>query len=286
MAVTVTTVPTAYVPPAGVGWAAMDPAATFVSVSTYCAVKVAVTLLAASIVTLQGLLLPVQAPDQLVNQEPGAGVAVRVTTVPAAYFPTTGAGWAAIDPPPSVVRNSVYCAVKVAVTLLGRSIVTTQVTLLPEQSPAQPVNRKPGSGAAVRVTLVPAAYFPAVGGRSGVIDPPPSVVRNSVYCAVKVAVTLLAASIITTQVTLLPEQAPAQPVNRKPGSGVAVRVTLVPAAYFPAVGGRSGVIEPPPSVVSNSVYCAVKLAVTLLAASIVTLQVTLAPEQAPDHPAN
>src|SRR6266436_4145929 len=118
-------------------------------------------------------------------------MAVTVTTVPTAYVPPAGVGWAAIDPPPTVVRNSVYCAVKVAVTLLAASIVTTQVTLLPEQSPAQPVNRKPGSGVAVRVTLVPAAYFPAVGCRSGVIEPPPSVVSNSVYCAVKLAVTLL-----------------------------------------------------------------------------------------------
>jgi hypothetical protein len=46
------------------------------------AVKVAVTLLAAFIVTLQ-TPVPVQAPDQLLNRYPAAGTGVRVTTVPA-----------------------------------------------------------------------------------------------------------------------------------------------------------------------------------------------------------
>jgi hypothetical protein len=60
---------------------APDP--TVVRVSANCVtVKVAVTLLAASIVTLHAPL-PVQAPDQPLNWKFAAGVAVNVTTVPA-----------------------------------------------------------------------------------------------------------------------------------------------------------------------------------------------------------
>jgi hypothetical protein len=90
-------------------------------------------------------------------------------------------------------------------------------------------------------------------------------------------------------------------------AGTGVRVTTVPALYLPATGavwamiaalpaagkgaGR-GVIVPIPTVVNVSVNCAgggggvVKVAVTLLVASIVTLQVALLPEQAPDQPPN
>src|SRR5438876_1106751 len=105
-------------------------------------------------------------------------------------------------------------------------IVTVQLMLVPEQAD------KPAAGAAVRV-----------------------------------AVTLLIPSIFTVQGLTLPEQSPDQPVNSDPGPGVAVRVTLVPSAYLPAVGVGTGVIEPAPIVVSHSVYCAVKVAVTVLAAS-------------------
>ncbi|MCE7985929.1 MAG: hypothetical protein DYG89_32525 [Caldilinea sp. CFX5] len=45
--------------------------------------------------------------------------------------------------------------------------------------------------------------------------------------AVKVAVTLLAASIVTWQVLPLPAHAPLQPPKREPAVGVAVRVTTV-----------------------------------------------------------
>ena len=43
--------------------------------------KVAVTLFAALILSVQVVAVPVQAPDQLVNLEPEAGVAVKVTLV-------------------------------------------------------------------------------------------------------------------------------------------------------------------------------------------------------------
>ena len=46
----------------------------------------------------------------------------------------------------------------------------------------------------------------------------------------KSAVTLLAPSIITTQLPV-PEQAPDQPSNDQPEAGLAVKVTEVPEAY-------------------------------------------------------
>jgi hypothetical protein len=44
--------------------------------------KVAVTLLAASIVRSIGLVVPTAAPDQLPNAQPGVALAVSCTTVP------------------------------------------------------------------------------------------------------------------------------------------------------------------------------------------------------------
>ena len=44
--------------------------------------KLAVTVLAALILTVQVAAVPVHAPDQADNLEPAAGVAVKVTLVP------------------------------------------------------------------------------------------------------------------------------------------------------------------------------------------------------------
>src|SRR5439155_5453848 len=193
VAVRVTLVPSAYFPAVAVGAAVIEPTPVPVVVNVSvncCAVKVAVTLLVPSIFTVQGLALPEQSPDQPVNREPEAGVAVRVTLAPSAYLPAVGVGTGVIEPAPIVVSHSVYCAVKVAVTLLIPSIFTVQGLTLPEQSPDQPVNSDPGPGVAVRVTLVPSAYLPPAGVGTGVIDPAPIVVHHSAYRAVKVAATV------------------------------------------------------------------------------------------------
>jgi hypothetical protein len=92
----------------------------------------------------------------------------------------------------------------------------------------------------------------------------------------------------------VPEHAPDQPAKLEPVSGVAVRVTLVPASKNAAhVGSQwmpSGLLvtvpDPVPAFVTVSVYWSfVNVALTLLAASIVTLHVPV-PEHAPVHPAN
>ena len=54
--------------------------------------KVAVTVRAALIVTTHAAV-PVQAPPQATNPEPGVGVAVSVTSVPAAYWPAGPGSW-------------------------------------------------------------------------------------------------------------------------------------------------------------------------------------------------
>src|SRR5881409_3351985 len=164
----------------------MEPSPIGVSTSAYCAVKVAVTLVAASIVTLQvATVMPEHAPDQLLNAELPPGVAVRVTSVPAGYFPASGpgAGTAAMEPSPIGVSTSAYCAVKVAVTLLAASIVTLQVATVPEHAPDQLVNTELDPGVAVRVTSVPVGYFPASGPGAGAaaMVPSPSVVSASAY---------------------------------------------------------------------------------------------------------
>jgi len=78
----------------------------------------------------------------------------------------------------------------------------------------------------------------------------------------KVAVTLLAADIVTVQVPV-PEQAPDQPVKVEPLVAVAVRVTLVPEAYsaphvdpqlMPA-GLEVTVPVPAPALVTFRGYC-------------------------------
>jgi hypothetical protein len=144
-----------YVPPGG--FTDPDPVPFVDTLSEYCfSVKVAVTLLAASIVTLQAPL-PVQAPDQPANCELAAGVAVSATTMPCAYVPFTGVGLAATDPEPVpfVDRLSEYrFSVKVAVTLLAAFIVTLQAPL-PVQAPDQPLKSEVAAGVAVRFTTAP-----------------------------------------------------------------------------------------------------------------------------------
>ena len=69
------------------GWAEIVPVPAVVRLSWNCfSAKVAVTLLAASIVTSHVAAVPEQAPDQLLNNESEAGAAVSLTTVPALYF--------------------------------------------------------------------------------------------------------------------------------------------------------------------------------------------------------
>jgi hypothetical protein len=100
---------------------------------------------------------------------------------------------------------------------------------------------------------------------------------------------------VTVQVVAVPEQAPLQPENALPAVGAAVSVTLVPLAnvwlhplepeqLIPA--GLEVTAPLPPTVTCSESFCtaAAKLAPTLWAAFIVTLQVETLPEHEPDQP--
>ena len=124
----------------------------------------AVTLFAASIVTVHVGVTPLHAPLHPPNVLPVLVVAVSVTVVPAASVaeqlpgqsmpPTLDA--TAPDPVPATatVSGNVAGGANVAVTLCAAVIVTTHGPV-PEHAPLQPANVLPLVGVAVSVTCVP-----------------------------------------------------------------------------------------------------------------------------------
>jgi hypothetical protein len=132
--------------------------------------KVAVTVFAAVIETVQVLVCIWLQPLQLVNSDPELGVAVRVTLVPSSnaaehelpqLMPD---GELVTDPEPApallTVRVAVgppFVGVKVAVTVFVAVIETVQVLACIWLQPLQLVNSDPSLGVAVRVTLAPSS---------------------------------------------------------------------------------------------------------------------------------
>ena len=106
---------------------------------------------------------PEQAPPQPVNTEPAAGVAARLTSVPAAKLAEQvapqlmPAGLLATVPlpVPPRVTPSVTRGIKVAVTAVLAFSATVQVPVPAHGAPLQPANTEPGDAVAVRVTVVP-----------------------------------------------------------------------------------------------------------------------------------
>ena len=136
-------------------------------------VNVAVTDFAPVIDTLHCFELPLQAPDQPVKVDLFAGVAVSVTSVPAAkeceqVAPQSMPGGLDITRPlplPIFVTLSVYpVAVNVAVTDFAPVIDTLHCFELPLQAPDQPVKVDLFAGVAVSVTSVPVAKESRAGG--------------------------------------------------------------------------------------------------------------------------
>src|SRR5712664_3307027 len=141
------------------------PALLTVSVKD-CWAKVAVTEVAALIVTVQ-VPVPVQLPPlQPLKVEPAAGAAVRVTAVPLANEAAqvapqeTPAGALVTMPlpaPPLLTVSVKDCWAKVAVTACAALIVKVQVPVPVQPPPLQPLKIEPAAGAAVKVTAVPLA---------------------------------------------------------------------------------------------------------------------------------
>ena len=108
------------------------------------------------------MVLPVQAPLQPVNTDPAAGVAARLTTVPATnvdeqvdpQLMPAGEDDTAPLPVPASDTLSVYSGANVAPTVALELISTTQGPVPVHTDPVQPVNAYPGAGVAVRVTEV------------------------------------------------------------------------------------------------------------------------------------
>ena len=271
-------------------------------------VNTAPTLFAASIVTLQSPV-PEQAPVQPLKLEPALGEAESDTIVPAvkgalqAAPQKMPAGVEVTVPLPSAsftTSRSNVAGENVAVTVCAALIVRVHAPV-PVHAPDQPANVEDASGVAVSVTRVPdenellqaAPQKIASGDEVTVPLPAPARFTVSVYVtSVNVAVTFLAASIVTTQAPV-PVHAPLQPANDELASGVALSVTSVPSAKPAAQAGPQEmpageevtVPEPVPARATVSVRSSAKVACTVWAALIVTVQPAV-PVQAPLQPTN
>ncbi len=129
----------------------------------YRETKLAVTVRAAFMVTVQVPLPEQPAPDQPLNRDAAKAEAVSVTTVPSAYValhvtpqltPPTSDVTVPV-PDPVLLTARVYAGTNVAVALRAALMVTAQVVLVPEQSPDQPVKIEPVAAVAVSVTVAP-----------------------------------------------------------------------------------------------------------------------------------
>jgi hypothetical protein len=132
-------------------------------------------------------------------------------------------------------------AVKFALTDFAASMVTLHAPV-PLQAPLQPANVEPVSGAAVKLTTVPLAKLAEHVAPQEIPEgvlvtvPVPVPLLATVRVkgpgfAVKLALTDFAASMVTLHAPV-PLQAPLQPANVEPESGVAVRFTTAPLSKF------------------------------------------------------
>jgi hypothetical protein len=128
-----------------------------------------------------------------------------------------------------------------ASTDLAALMDNTQVPVPEQPAPLQPVKVECTSAAAVRVTVEPwlndavhvaPQSIPRGEDNTDPVPVPDKVTSRSWVIAEKVAVTEVAAVIVTTQVPVPPQPPPLQPVNVELASGVAVRVTTVPWLKF------------------------------------------------------
>jgi len=130
------------------------------------AAKLAPTLSAAFIVTVQVGALPEHAPVQPTKVLPDAGAADSVTTVPRGYewlhvlepVQLMPGGFEVTEPaPPTVTWSGSICpaCAKWAETFWAALATITQSAVVPEHAPPHPINVWSVAGAALRVTVVP-----------------------------------------------------------------------------------------------------------------------------------
>lgn len=206
-------------------------------------VKVAVTVFAILAMTTQIFPDVVLHPVQLVNVNPAAGDAVRVTTVPRLYNSVQSvsqeipAGREEMVPVPIFRAVSIYVGTElnVAVTVLFISILIPHVFPDVVLHPVHLVKVDPVTGRAVRVTEVPILYdsvqsVPQVTpvGREEIV-PIPIFCVISVYFgrAVNIAVTVVSELRAIVHMST-PVHAPPHHVKVDHATGDAVRVTREP----------------------------------------------------------
>src|SRR6266403_296346 len=196
--------------------------------------KVAVTEVAALIVTVQ-VPVPVQPPPlQPVKVEPAAGVAVSVTTVPVVKaveqvgsqaIPAGALVTAPLPVPALVTESAKDDCMKVAVTEVAALMGAVQVPVPVQPPPLQPVKVEPAAGVAVSVTAVPLVNEKAqvapqempAGALVTVPLPAPVLLTVSAKLwSASVAVTDVAALIVTVQVPAPVQPPPLQPVKLEP----------------------------------------------------------------------
>jgi len=187
--------------------------------------KVAVTVVAAETVTVQGPV-PVQPPPlQPAKTEPVLGVAVSTTTVPLVKLAVQLApqlmspGVPVTVPVPSPLRAtvSVKIGVKLAVTVVAAESVTVQGPVPVQPPPLQPTKTELAPGVAVSTTIVPLVKLAVqvapqlMSPGVPVTVPVPSPLRPTVSVKIGVKVTaklavalLLAASRAVTVSVLVP----------------------------------------------------------------------------------
>ena len=139
--------------------------------------KFACTLVSALIVTVQLAFVPLHAPLQPRKLWPAGGVAVTVTSVPAAYLAeqllpqSMPAGELLMvpgllrpadkvklePPPPPPPPPTTTTVLNVAVTVLSAFTVTVQVGALPAHAPPHASRLAPAAGLAVKATVLPGA---------------------------------------------------------------------------------------------------------------------------------
>jgi uncharacterized protein YjeT (DUF2065 family) len=126
--------------------------------------KLAVTLWAASIVTVHEGLVPVHAPDQPANVDASSGTAVRLISVPW-LISTVHTGpqlmrWPRTSPNPApvfVTASGYFFSSKTAATLWSASTLTVHEGLVPVHAPDQPAKVEFASATAVNETELPAS---------------------------------------------------------------------------------------------------------------------------------
>lgn len=233
--------------PAGADVTVPAPVPALATVSVRATRKVAVTLRAVLMLTVQ-VPVPVQAPLQPPNNEPPPGAALSVTFAVCAndalqvapQLMPDGAEVTVPVPAPAFVTVSALCATEnVALTVVLAARLNVQVVEVPVQPPLQPEKVAPAAGVAVSVTAVFCARLAAQLLDGQLIPPTLEVTlpepltltlsdRLPVASGAKDAVTVVLAFMLTWHCAMPVHPPPLHPLNCELLSGTALSSTVVP----------------------------------------------------------